>query len=115
MDRKAFEHSCIHAGGRAVIKAVEQNLGLSKVEVEASEMMLYKFWNTSSSFVWYVLVKTKGRIKTGDRVWQIAFGSGFKCNSAVWKCRSSQQTRTADAWEGKIETDHIKVKPHFRQ
>ena len=24
-------------------------------------------------------------IHSGQTVWQIAFGSGFKCNSAVWK------------------------------
>ena len=26
----------------------------------------------------------KGRLRKGHKVWQIAFGSGLKCNSAVW-------------------------------
>lgn len=26
-------------------------------------------------------------IKRGEKIWQLAFGSGFKCNSAVWKAK----------------------------
>ncbi|KAI4375609.1 hypothetical protein MLD38_013461 [Melastoma candidum] len=109
--KKAFEHFCIHAGGRAVIEAVEKNLQLSKDDVEASKMTLHKFGNTSSSSIWYELayLETKGKIKRGDRIWQIAFGSGFKCNSAVWKSRLSTQTGTENAWKGKIETDVAKL------
>jgi len=29
-------------------------------------------------------VETKQGVRRGERVWQLAFGSGFKCNSAVW-------------------------------
>ncbi|KAJ1276072.1 hypothetical protein BS78_05G186000 [Paspalum vaginatum] len=85
--KMAFEHFCIHAGGRAVLDTIESNLALSAWHMEPSRMTLYRWGNTSSSSLWYELAYTEaqGRVRRGHRAWQIAFGSGFKCNSAVWR------------------------------
>ncbi|KAH6823457.1 3-ketoacyl-CoA synthase 7 [Perilla frutescens var. hirtella] len=109
--KKAFEHFCIHAGGRAIIDAVEQRLRLNKEDVEASRMTLHRFGNTSSSSVWYELsyLEAKGRIRKGDRVWQIAFGSGFKCNSAVWECISELDHNMRNAWSSNIHLYPIQI------
>ncbi|KAI3720039.1 hypothetical protein L6452_20946 [Arctium lappa] len=99
--KKAFDHFCIHAGGRAVIDELQKNLRLSSEHVEASRMALHRFGNTSSSSLWYELgyIEAKGRMKKGDRAWQIGFGSGFKCNSAVWKCnRDIEANKNGGAW-----------------
>ncbi|XP_019074548.1 3-ketoacyl-CoA synthase 4 isoform X3 [Vitis vinifera] len=97
----AFEHFCIHAGGRAVIDELEKNLQLLPSHVEASRMTLHRFGNTSSSSIWYELsyIEAKGRMRKGNRVWQIAFGSGFKCNSAVWQALRNVNPSPNGPWE----------------
>ena len=98
--KQAFEHFCIHAGGRAVIDELQKNLQLSSDHVEPSRMTLHRFGNTSSSSLWYELayLEAKGKMKKGDRVWQIAFGSGFKCNSAVWRCIRTMKDQRDGPW-----------------
>lgn len=108
----AFEHFCIHAGGRAVLDELEKNLDLSEWHMEPSRMTLYRFGNTSSSSLWYELAYTesKGRISKGDRCWQIAFGSGFKCNSAVWKAlRTINPAKEKNPWMDEIKNFPVHV------
>lgn len=109
----AFEHFCIHAGGRAVLDEVQKNLQLADWHMEPSRMTLHRFGNTSSSSLWYELAysEAKGRVLGGDRVWQIAFGSGFKCNSAVWKAlREIPAGESKDnPWDDSIERYPVRV------
>merc|ERR1719277_1088899 len=83
---KGIDHFCIHAGGRAVIEGVQKNLGLQEHLIQPSKQTLFDWGNPSSSSIWYEAewVERFGNLKRGDRMLQVAFGSGFKCNSAVW-------------------------------
>ncbi|CAN1354895.1 3-ketoacyl-CoA synthase 7 [Linum perenne] len=109
--KKAFDHFCIHAGGKAVIDAIKKNLKLQDNDVEASRMTLHRFGNTSSSSIWYSFgyLEAKGRIKEGDKVWQIGFGSGFKCNSAVWKCISKVKSDHWNVWSDCIDEYPLEI------
>lgn len=83
---KGIDHFCIHAGGRAVIEGVQKNLKLSDRQIRPSVQTLHDWGNTSSSSIWYETdwIERFGDLHPGERVLQISFGSGFKCNSAVW-------------------------------
>ncbi|KAI9090369.1 hypothetical protein K1719_028704 [Acacia pycnantha] len=111
--KTAFEHFCIHAGGRAVLDELQKNLRLSEWHMEPSRMTLHRFGNTSSSSLWYELAYTeaKGRVGKGDRVWQIAFGSGFKCNSAVWQAIRGVQVGDwrGNPWDDSVNEYPVKV------
>lgn len=75
-----------HAGGPAVLDAMEKNLQMTEWLMKPSRITLYKFGIISSCSVWYELAyaEVKGMIEKGDKIWQIAFGAGFKCSSYVW-------------------------------
>ncbi|KAM7279599.1 hypothetical protein ACFE04_006733 [Oxalis oulophora] len=108
----AFQHFCIHAGGRAVLDELEKNLDLTDWHMEPSRMTLYRFGNTSSSSLWYELAysEAKGRIRKGDRTWQIAFGSGFKCNSAVWQAlKTVSPAKEKNPWIDEINDFPVNV------
>ncbi|VAI63726.1 unnamed protein product [Triticum turgidum subsp. durum] len=107
----ALEHFCIHAGGRGVLDELENSLKLSPWHMEPSRMTLYRFGNTSSSSLWYELAycEAKRRIKKGDRVWQIAFGSGFKCNSAVWRALRTIDDAGESPWTQDVDVLPVDV------
>jgi 3-ketoacyl-CoA synthase len=83
---KGIDHFCIHAGGRAVIDGVQKGLGLEDNQMRPSTKTLEDWGNTSSSSIWYEAewIERFADLRRGHRVMQIAFGSGFKCNTAVW-------------------------------
>ncbi|MCO5573584.1 hypothetical protein L7F22_027356 [Adiantum nelumboides] len=63
----ACDNICIHAGGKAVVRAMEQALKLPFELSEPSHMTLYRFGNLSSASVWYELAyeESKGKVKKG--------------------------------------------------
>ncbi|CAA7035596.1 unnamed protein product [Microthlaspi erraticum] len=109
--KRAIDHFCIHPGGRALIDELEKDLGLSPIDVEPSRSTLHRFGNTSSSSIWYELAYTeaKGRMMKGNKAWQIALGSGFKCNSAVWVALCNVEPSVNSPWEHCISKYPVKL------
>lgn len=90
--KRGIDHFCIHAGGRGVIDGIEKNLSLTPQHVAASRYTLFTYGNTSSSSIWYEMdyIRKHTDLHRGQRVMQVAFGSGFKCNTAVWLCLNNK-------------------------
>ena len=53
--KQAFEHFCIHTGGRGVIEEIEKQLQLTEAQTKPSKEALYRYGNTSSSSIYYEL------------------------------------------------------------
>ncbi|KAI7750249.1 hypothetical protein M8C21_015958 [Ambrosia artemisiifolia] len=103
---KTVDHFLPHVGGKPVLDDLQKTLRLSDEVMEASRMTLYRYGNTSSSSIWYELayVEAKGRVKEGDKVWQLSFGSGFKCSSVVWRAmRTVDDNDDNNPWTDEID------------
>ncbi|KAK3022191.1 hypothetical protein RJ639_047013 [Escallonia herrerae] len=86
--RSIIQHFCLPTSGKTLIGEIGKGLKLGEKDVEAALMTLHRFGNQSSSSLWYELAYMEGkeRVKKGDKVWMLGFGSGLKCTSLVWKC-----------------------------
>ena len=54
--QKAFEHLCLHTGGRGVVDEIEQQLRLTPEFMQPSRLTLHRFGNVSSSSIWCVFL-----------------------------------------------------------
>lgn len=86
--KTAIQHFCFPATGKSVVRETAKRLKLGEEDMEAALMAVYRFGNQSSASLWYELayLEAKGRVKKGDRVWQLGMGTGPKCNSVVLQC-----------------------------
>ncbi|PWA83217.1 3-ketoacyl-CoA synthase 8 [Artemisia annua] len=103
--RNAVNHFLPHVGGKPVLDQLQKSVRFSDADMEPSRMTLYRYGNTSSSSIWYELayLEAKGRVKIGDRVWKIAFGSGFKCRSVIWRAMKTVDHDDSNPWAGEID------------
>ncbi|XP_070006647.1 3-ketoacyl-CoA synthase 2-like isoform X2 [Nicotiana sylvestris] len=108
---RAIDHFFPHVGGKPVLDDLQKKLGFSDEQMEASRMTLYRFGNTSNSSIWYEVayVEAKGRVKKGDTLWQIAFGSGFKCSSVIWRATRSIDRDEMNPWRDEIDEFPVDV------
>jgi predicted naringenin-chalcone synthase len=73
----------MHAGGRDVLGALQERLGLETRDLRYSAAVLREYGNLSSAFVYFVLQAALADGAGGGWWWLGAFGAGFSCHGAL--------------------------------
>jgi alkylresorcinol/alkylpyrone synthase len=72
-----------HAGGRDVLLALEDRLGLPSEALCYSREALRRYGNLSSAFVYFVIEAALRDNAPGGWWWLSSFGAGFTCHGAL--------------------------------
>ncbi|HSU55415.1 MAG TPA: 3-oxoacyl-[acyl-carrier-protein] synthase III C-terminal domain-containing protein [Candidatus Dormibacteraeota bacterium] len=75
----------LHPGGRDVVLALREKLGLSEQDTRWSEGILREFGNLSSPSVLFVLEAALQAQAPGGLWYMSSFGAGFSCHGALWE------------------------------
>jgi 3,5-dihydroxyphenylacetyl-CoA synthase len=73
----------MHAGGRDVLKALQQRLELEPNDLGYSAAMLHEYGNLSSAFVYFVLQAALADLAPPGWWWMSSFGAGFSCHGGL--------------------------------
>jgi alkylresorcinol/alkylpyrone synthase len=73
----------LHTGGRDVLLALRDKLGLNDSEIRHSTAILREFGNLSSPTVFFVLERALRDTVPDGLWWMSAFGAGFSCHGAL--------------------------------
>ena len=73
----------LHAGGREILAAVRQQLGLTEDDTRWSAAVLREYGNVSSPCVYFVLKAALDEPAPGGYWWMSSFGAGFSCHGAL--------------------------------
>lgn len=99
-------HFCLHAGGYAVLKGLQDALKLPSSNMIPSFAGLREYGNTSCSTTWYSMayLESCGGVSKGQRILQLGVGGGMKAGINVWKVLRDVNIRHS-VW------DHVADKP----
>src|SRR5918995_523216 len=73
----------LHAGGREILSAVRQQVGLTEDDTRWSAAILRDYGNVSSPCVYFVLQAALNEQAPGGHWWMSSFGAGFSCHGAL--------------------------------
>lgn len=73
----------LHAGGRDVLAALRERIGLTESDQQHSAAMLREYGNLSSAFVYFVLQAALADAMPGGHWWMASFGAGFSSHGAL--------------------------------
>jgi alkylresorcinol/alkylpyrone synthase len=73
----------LHTGGRDVLLALRDKLGLTESDIRHSTAVLREFGNLSSPTVYFVLDRALHDTVPDGLWWMSVFGAGFSCHGAL--------------------------------
>jgi len=73
----------LHAGGREILAAIRQQVGLTEDDTRWSAAVLRDYGNVSSPCVYFVLQAALSEQAAGGYWWMSSFGAGFSCHGAL--------------------------------
>jgi predicted naringenin-chalcone synthase len=78
INKEDIDHWCIHPGGKKILEAIEQSVGLSKADLKHSYDVLNDYGNMSSPTILFVLQKILHQFQRElDKEHTTVFGAAF--------------------------------------